>query len=374
MTKLDADPSEIPESRANPYFIGHEAAEKDFLDAWTNGRLAHAWLICGPRGIGKATLAYRMARFVMSQASQIQSSADMFGAPAVHESLQMSAEHPVFRRISALGHGDFRSVERGWADTKQSKRKTIITVDDVRSAGNFLTMTPAEGGWRVVLVDAADEMNANAANAILKILEEPPRRALLFLVAHNPDRLLPTIRSRCRHLNLRPLTAQHVTALINRYRPDLGADDPAALAVIAEGSIGRALELAEEGGVVLFRDLISLLGGVPQLNITRVHTLADKALRGDVFRTLSRLLSWWLARVTAHGARCDLSGLPEIVPGEHALAEKLVAAAPPAIWAETWHEVGRIAERTLAVHLDRKRSLILMLNAIGRTAAGNPAA
>tara|TARA_R110000868_G_scaffold21666_10_gene89985 strand:- start:114 stop:1232 length:1119 start_codon:yes stop_codon:yes gene_type:complete len=370
----DTDPSEIPDSRSNPYFIGHEAAEKSFLDAWTGGRMAHAWLICGPRGIGKAALAYRMARFVMTHGASSEAGADMFGAPAVPETLQLSAEHPIFRRIAALGHGDFRAVERGWSDSKQTKRKTVIGVDDVRSIGNFLTMTPAEGGWRVVLIDAADEMNANAANAVLKVLEEPPRRALLFLVAHNPDRLLPTIRSRCRRLDLRPLADRQVIALLNRYRPDLNTEDTSALAVLADGSIGRALELADEGGVSLFRDLIALLGSVPKLNITRVHALADKALRGDVFRTLSGLLSWWLARVTSHGARGDITSLSEIVPGEHALAEKLVTTVPPAMWAETWLEIGRIAERTLALHLDRKRSLVLMLNAIEQTATGRRAA
>ena len=197
---------------------------------------------------------------------------------------------------------------------------------------------------------------------------------MLFLIAHNPDRLLPTIRSRCRRLDLRPLALKQVTALINCYRPDLGVEDTAALAALGDGSIGRALELADEGGVSLFRDLVNLLDAVPKLSITRMHALADKALRGDVFRTLSGLLSWWLARIAAHGARGDLSGLVEIVHGERALAEKLLASAAPASWAETWQEVGRIAERTLAVHLDRKRSLVLMLSAIEQTAARSRAA
>jgi DNA polymerase-3 subunit delta' len=370
----DVDPSEILEPRLNPYLVGHESAEQDFLGAWTSGRLAHAWLICGPRGIGKATLAYRMARFVMSQGPNIQSSSNLFGEPAVPQTLQASAENVVFRRIAALGHGDFKSIERGWSDTKQTKRKTVIGVDEVRKVGSFLTKTPAEGGWRAVLVDAADEMNQNAANAVLKVLEEPPRRALLFLIAHNPDRLLPTIRSRCRRLDLRPLELKQVTVLMNRYRSDLSSEDTAALAVLGDGSIGRALELADEGGVALFRDLIKLLEDIPKLSITRVHALAERTLRGDVFRTLSGLLSWWLARVVAHGARGDLLNLAEIVPGEHALAVKFLATAPPARWVETWLEIGRIAERTLAVHLDRKRSLVLMLSAIEQTADQRQAA
>ena len=364
----DADPIESPEPRANAFLTGHEAAEKDYLSAWSGGRLAHAWLICGPRGIGKATLAYRMARFALAQGGEDRGADDMFGAPAPASTLAMSAQDPVFRRIAAQGHADFRSIERGWSDSKQTKRKTVIGVDEVREIGAFLSLTPAEGGWRTVIIDAADEMNANAANAVLKVLEEPPRRALLFLVAHNPDRLLPTIRSRCRRLDLRPLTQSQVGALLSRYRADLKPADAAALAVLAEGSIGRALELADEGGVALFRDLMTLLGEAPRLNISRLHALADKALKGDVFRTLTGLLSWWLARLASVGARDGLDGLAEIIPGERELARKLLAAANPAAWAEVWDRIGVLTRRTDAVNLDRKRSLLLILLAVERTA------
>jgi DNA polymerase-3 subunit delta' len=353
----DEEPT-VPEPRTNPYLIGHDAAERSYLGAWSSGRLAHAWMICGLRGIGKATLAYRMARFALAGGP---STNDMFGA---EPTLAMSAEHPVFRRVAALGHGDFRAIERPWADSKQTKRKTMITVEEIRGIGTFLSMTPSEGGWRAVVIDAADEMNTNAANAVLKVLEEPPKRALLFLVAHNPDRLLPTIRSRCRRLDLRPLAANQVTALMRRYRPDLDGGEVQALAALADGSIGRALELAEEGGVALFRELLTLLKDVPRLNAGRLHALTDQALKGDVFRTLSGLLSWWLARVIAAGARGDLAQLGQIVPGETELAQRLLSMAPPAAWAEVWDKVNETARRTEAVNLDRKRSLMMMLWAI----------
>ncbi|MHB1206643.1 MAG: DNA polymerase III subunit delta', partial [Rhodospirillaceae bacterium] len=325
----DEEEPSVPEPRLNPYLLGHEAAQRDYLGAWESNRLAHAWLICGLRGIGKATLAYRMARYALAQGA----AADMFGqAP----SLAMSAEDPVFRRMASGGHADFRAIEKPWADSKQLKRKTVIPVEEIRGIGTFLSMTPAEGGWRAVVIDAADEMNTNAANAVLKVLEEPPRQALLFLVAHNPDRLLPTIRSRCRRLDLRPLSREQVQALLNRYRPDLDSSALKSLAVLADGSIGRALELADEGGVTLFRDLITLLKDVPKLSATKLHALSDQALKGDVFRTLSGLLSWWLARMIAAGAKGELASLGEIVPGEGELARRLLSAAPPAAWAEVW--------------------------------------
>lgn len=368
----DDDHATALEPRINPYLLGHEAAEKEFLRAWTSGRLAHAWLIAGPRGIGKATLAYRMARYALAQ-SGASAEPDMFGAPPV-PSLNMSADHPVFRRVASLGHADFRAIERPWADNKQTKRKTVIGVDDVREIGGFLSMTPAEGGWRAVIVDAADEMNVNAANAVLKVLEEPPARALLFLVAHNADRLLPTIRSRCRRIDLRPLTTQQVTNLLNRMRPDLAAADIASLAALGDGSIGRALELAAEGGVGLFRDLMSLLGDMPNLKATRLHAMGDQALRGDAFRTLTGLLDWWLARIVSAGARGAIDVLAEIVPGERALARRLLAGAPPGAWAKTWERIGQIARRTEAVNLDKKRSLMLILWAVEQTMTKAPAA
>jgi DNA polymerase III subunit delta' len=369
----DVDPTEIPMPRTNPYFMGHDAAEKDYLGAWSSGRLAHAWLICGPRGIGKATLAHRMARFALLQGGE-DDEVDIFGGPPSPKSLQMSADHPVFKRLAAGGHSDFRIIERLWADTKKTKRKTVIGVDEVREIGAFMSMTSAEGGWRTVIIDAVDEMNANAENAVLKILEEPPRRALLLLVAHNPDSLLPTIRSRCRRLDLHTLTQTQVKNLMGRYRPDIKDSDVTVLSVLADGSIGRAMELSDEGGVALFRELMALLGDVPRLNITKLHALSDKAIKGDAFRTLSSLLSWWLARIATEGARGKLEMLAEIVPGERELARKLLSSAPPPAWAEVWNKNGHLARRTDAVNLDKKRSIMLMLMAVESTAALGKAA
>jgi DNA polymerase-3 subunit delta' len=202
------NPPAVPTPRQNPELFGHAAAERRLLDAWASGRLPHAWLICGPRGIGKATLAYRFARFLLKAGDATGGS----GRPA---SLASDPQDPVFRRVAAGGHADLLTVERGW-DKKRERRRGEIIVDDVRDVGAFLRLTPAEGGWRVVVVDSADEMNPNAANAILKVLEEPPRRAALLLVSHAPGRLLPTIRSRCCRLVLKPLAEDAVARLVRR--------------------------------------------------------------------------------------------------------------------------------------------------------------
>ncbi len=363
MAKKPVEPDEevgAPEPRVNPFLTGHEAASNAYLQAWEGGRLAHAWLIAGPRGIGKATLAYRMARFALAQTDGTDA-VDMFGGPPPPKTLEMSATHPIFRRVASNGHSDFRPVERPWSDAKQTKRKTVIGVDEVREIGTFMTMTPAEGAWRAVIIDAADEMNTNAANAVLKILEEPPNRALLFLVAHNADRLLPTIRSRCRRLDLRPLTSGQVQTLIGRYRPDIKTADAPALAALADGSIGRALELADEGGIQLFKDLIGLLQDAPSFSVSKLHALGDQALKGDAFRTLTGLLAWWLARMTSLAAKNTLAQAPEIIPGERNAAEKLARAASPAAWADIWAQITHLAARTEAINLDKKRSLMSAL-------------
>lgn len=344
--------------RLNPHLVGHEAAEAEFLDAWTSGRVHHAWLITGKRGIGKATLAYRIARFVLAGGGE----SGLFGGP---DTLALPEDHPVFHRIAHGAHGDLRVIERQW-DDKRKKLRGEIVVGDARDVGGFLSMTSAEGGWRVVLIDAVDEMNRNAANAVLKVLEEPPKNSLLLLLAHNPARLLPTIRSRCRRLALRPLGDDTVADLVRRYRPETAAEDAIGLARLGEGSVGRALELAGEGGLQHYHGLIALLRGLPRLDVPDLHDFTDKAARSDdAFRTTSELLLWWLARTISAGGH---GGAPvEVVPGENGLFRTVLAAAPLDRWVEVWEKISRLLERADAVNLDKKHVLLNAFLAIERT-------
>ena len=270
-----------PPPRENPDLRGHAAAERTLLDAYNGGRLAHAWLFTGPRGIGKATLAYRFARFMLAHGKETgagEEGGGLFGdalAPAPPDSLHLDPENPVFRRVAAGGHADFLAVERG-INENTGKPRSEIVVGDVRKIGDTMRLTPAEGGWRVAIVDAADEMNPIAANALLKVLEEPPARALLILVSHAPGRLLPTIVSRCRRLALQALADDDVAALLAAYRADLPAADRVALVGLAEGSIGRALGLADEGGVGLYRELAALLVTLGRIDVGALHTLVQQ--------------------------------------------------------------------------------------------------
>jgi len=366
-----------PPPRANPDLVGHHWAEQRFLAAWRSGRLPHAWLICGPPGIGKATFAFRVARFALSGGGGGGGGGGLFDdAPA--DSLAVSPDNPLFRRVASGGHGDLMTLERAFSsdadieeDPRERKRYTVIRIDDVRAAGSFMRLTPAEGGWRVVVVDSADELNANAANGLLKLLEEPPERALLLLVSHAPGRLLATIRSRCCRLALKPLSDTQVLELIGRYRPDIAAADAQALARLAEGSIGRALALAEDGGLELYRNLIGLVGALPDPTVATVHDLGErlgrKAPEAEVaFRTTMHLLAWWVARLAREGA-CGRSP-SAVVPEEEGLGARLLAAGGVDRWVEVWEKINRLADQTDGLNLDRKQVVLNVFYALGEAA------
>lgn len=337
--------------------VGHEAAEAAFLDAWRSGRLAHAWLISGPKGVGKATLAYRIARFVLAEGSGAGDA--MLLADAQPASLDIDADHPVARRIAAGAHGDLRVLERGLDD--RGRQRGEITVGDARALTPFLTQTPAEGGWRVAIIDSADEMNRNAANAILKLLEEPPARALILLVSHSPGRLLPTIRSRCRHLRLSSLTPAQVEALVRDRLTDIEPEKAALAARLSDGCPGRALMLAAGEGAVLYEEMIAALAILPAMDVERLHKLGDGFRRGDDangFAIFVELLDWWMVRwirAAARGATPE-----EVVSGEGQVGRRLMAARPLDQWIEVWEKVSARARQGLAANLDRKQVLITM--------------
>ena len=353
----------VPAPRENPSLSGHEPAETELLTAFASGRMPHGLLITGAHGIGKATLAFRFARFLLSQGAA-PSTGGLF-APAAPTSFALPPEHPVFRRVASNGHADLLTVERG-IDPKRKRERTEIVVDDTRAIAAFLRLTPAEGGWRIVVVDTADEMNRNAANAVLKILEEPPDRAILILVSDNPGRLLPTIRSRCRRLALRPLSDAVVAELIGRYRPDLSPSDRAALVELAEGSIGHALELADEDGLTLHRRLLELLGGLPEINGAALHEFADGVARWgseDTFRVLAELMPATLARAIAKAARSQSEG-----EGREGALAKLMARGGLDRWVEVWEKIADLFAQADAVNLDRKQVVLNAFFALEETA------
>ncbi len=340
-----------PEPRANPDLVGQDLAQQVLLQAYRSGRMPHAWLLTGPQGVGKATLAFRFARFLLAQGSEPPG---LLGPP---EDLSLSPEHGVFRQVASSGHPDLQTIERQ-RDQRNRLRRDIV-IEDLRKAAAFLRLTPALGGWRVVVIDGAEDMNRNAANALLKVLEEPPARALILLTSHFPGRLLPTIRSRCCRLAVPPLPRDTVLQLLHRYVPELSGPEAESLSRLADGSIGRALALANSGGIGLFSDALALIEKLPRLDMAKVHGFAEKIARdqdGEAFRTLAQLLTWWLARLArGHAAKAFPQ---EIVPGEAALLQRLAATAGLAQWLALWEKVSRLFADAERASLDRKQVII----------------
>ena len=262
-----------PASARDPAFYGHAEAEQKLLADYRSGRIAHAWLIGGPAGIGKATLAYRMARFVLAHPDP--------AAVSQATSLAVAPDSPAARRVAGRAHPDLLVLERTPGDNGQLR--TVITVDEVRRTVGFFGSTAGEGGWRVCVVDSADELKyPEGSNALLKVLEEPPAQSLFLVVSHAPGRLLPTIRSRCRRLSLRPLDEADV---VQAAASALGGDaDEATLrqaARAADGSVARAIALHGGPQLALRDKVIDLLDRLPASDPRALHALGDSLERGD---------------------------------------------------------------------------------------------
>ncbi len=210
---------------------GHDQAVDQFRQAWDKRAIHHAWLLAGPRGVGKGTFARQAAIRLLSDAA----------GPAVEApGLAIDPEHPIARLIDAGSHPDMRLLER-IENSKTGNLARNITVDQVRELGQFLGLTAALSDWRVVVIDSVDELEKSAANALLKMLEEPPSNCVFLLVSHALGRLLPTIRSRCRRLDFRPLPDDAMASVLDRQLPDLSANERRKLIPLAGGSAGRAV-------------------------------------------------------------------------------------------------------------------------------------
>jgi DNA polymerase-3 subunit delta' len=362
----DDDADAVLPPRANAELVGQGAAERTLLDGWISGRFAHAWLLAGRSGIGKATLAYRFARFVLREGAA-RHDTGLFGT-TVPDQLHVAPDDPVFRRVAAGGHADLLTIERQLND-KTGRMRTEVGVDQIRAIGDFLHLTAAEGGWRVVIIDALDALNPNAANALLKVLEEPPSNALLLLVAHAPGAALATIRSRCRLLRLAPLADAVLDPLLARLRPELEAAERTSLVRLADGSAGRALDLIARGGLEVYRDMLALLRGAPQIDGEALHRLADRLARAsaqDAYEGFTDLYGWWLARLIRAGA----AGEPpaEVVAGERAVGAALLDRAGLDRLVEVWENSTHLFARADSLNLDRKQVVLNAFLAFGRDA------
>lgn len=370
-----AEPPPTPLPRTNPLLLGHAPAEAQVARWTSEGRLGQALMICGPRGIGKATWAFRIARTLLRQKAPAAGQG-AFPALLPAEPAGARADAPpapladdpgdqTFRWVASAAHPDLLTVERRF-DEKRGRQLGEIVVDDVRRIAAFLGSSPALGGWRVVIVDAADEMNRNAANALLKILEEPNRNSLLLLVSHQPSLLPPTVRSRCRRIALRPLDDAIVADLLVRYRPDLGADDRGVLVALGEGSIGDALQLSAASGLASWRTLAAALDALSRNDSRPLLAYAADPSAGsdpETFRGVAQMLSWWLRKL-AHACAAGPSGEPAVAS---ALQEsvpalrRLAGGATLDRWLKVWDKTHHLAAQAASGNLDRKQVLTTVL-------------
>ncbi|MDE2182116.1 MAG: DNA polymerase III subunit delta' [Alphaproteobacteria bacterium] len=323
---------EVPEADSHPRkttrLIGQDRPLQIVSRALRTGRPPQAWLICGPPGVGKATLAYRIARYLLAYGASDRGSEDLSVPPNDPAAIQVAAgSHPGLMVLTRAINPD------------TGKPMTVLSVGEVRRLNAFFGMTSGAGGWRVVIVDTADDMNDAAANALLKLLEEPPPRAMLILLSNTPGRLLPTIRSRCQRLNLRPLPDEALAAELAASAPELESAKRASLVRLAGGSLGAALQLKDGEGLAVAQDAARLIDAAAQPDVPALLSLAEKLGRmTDGLDMLGDFLTETLsARIRARAAN-----------GQAHLER----------WVEAHETLRRMFARTTALHLDPKQTVL----------------
>jgi DNA polymerase-3 subunit delta' len=341
--------------------FGHDTARAEFGEALISGRLHHAWLLVGTEGVGKATLAYHLARDVL--------------ALGVGGASSISATHPVFHKVATLAHANLLLIRRSWND-KTKRYSQWIGVDEVRRLRSFLGHSAGETGWRVVIVDRADDLNQNAANALLKALEEPPPRTLFLLVATAEGRIPVTIRSRCRTLRVTALSehdlAKAVRTALERDDHEVDAKTLSTALALSQGSVRRALELATGEGIALYRDIVAAFAKLPELDGQAAHKLAERlggfgsdSDRLDLFISLLLGVMERMIRTTAKG---------EGAIGEEALlARRLLDRASLPQWVDAWEAIGQAKADAASLNLDRSLLVLETFYRLQQVARGGQA-
>jgi DNA polymerase-3 subunit delta' len=330
-------------------WLGGPRVEATLRNAYLSGRMHHAWLIGAPKGYGKATLAYRFARFALAYPR---------GDAPPGAGLDLPPEHAAFRKVAAGSHPNLLTLERDW-DDKNKKYKTEISVDQVRRTIGFFGSTPGEAGYRVAIVDAADDLSVSAANALLKMLEEPPAQAIFLVLANVPGKLLPTIRSRCVRLDLDPIPTPAIAAALHGAGEEGTPEDIDLAASLAQGSLRRAIMLIRGGGAGLYGEMTALLSRLPKLDVERLHAFAETVgapRRDDAYTLFLDLLFAWLGRRVRREPELTRAAQP----GE------ILESVPLARWAEVWEKTHASTSDAEEYNLDRKQVVLSTFMTLAR--------
>ncbi len=335
----------LPLPREQSVLVGHEGPARVLHEAYRSGRMHHAWMLTGPKGVGKATLAFRFARFALGHP-------DPLAAPEAGAEPLLPVDPRVAGQVATGAHPNILHLRRPW-DEGSKKIKTLLTVDEVRRSVSFFGTSAGGLGYRIAIVDAADDMNQNAANALLKLLEEPPARAMFFVLTHAPGGLLPTIRSRCRRLPLSPLGPDDLDKAMTALGLSVDEGEKPALAALADGSVRRAIECIESEGLHLHEAFKALADGAAGMDRPALHRFAEAATGrkgGDNFGLVVDLARSWLSermRMDAHAPGARLTR-----------------------YADAWEAVNSIAAETEGLNLDRKQGVIGIMRSLGEARAG----
>ena len=331
--------------RLTRILTGHAKPQADFLAALNGGRMPHAWLLTGPKGVGKASFAYLAARLVLSGGS----------ATAMSPALESDDAH----LVEEGAHPDLFVLKRDY-NPKTQKFRGDIPAEAARDLRQSFNLSAGRGGWRVAIIDSIDELNRYGVNALLKLIEEPPEKCLFLIICHNPGRLLDTIRSRCRMLSFNALDESDLQSIVHGRLEGSDPNEVAASAFLAQGSAGYALMLSEEGGFDLYREMIGVLETAPQLDVEKLHGLAGRfgaRAAPEQFAIFCFLLSGWLhryVRFVSTGA-----GFQPVFEGEEALVNRLLGdglGVEPFV--ALWEKVEQDSRAVEALNLDKKQAVL----------------
>ncbi len=346
--------------RTNSTLLGHEKVERQIAEAVAAGHLPHGIILGGEWGIGKATLAFRLAKYLLSPEARLTGS------------LEIEPGSATARRVGAQSHGDLIVVERE-TDASTGKQARDVSVEDIRKVAPFLRLTASEGGWRIAIIDDASFLNRAGQNALLKILEEPPPRSVLILVCDRPGLLLPTIHSRCRLIRLAPLVPATLETLLRSHAPELDAEQRPAIVALAEGSLGRALRLVENDGLPLYGELAGLLETLPDPDWPAVHAFADRLgspAAEPSYRLFTEFLSGWLTRLVRTGAG---ERVTDILPGDTAQRQRLLGLSGLDRWIDACENIAQRLTATDSANLDRRLAVWSVFETLARLGARSAA-
>ena len=351
-----------PHPKMTKQLFGHQFAEQEFISCFKSNKLHHGWLITGAKGVGKATFAWQMAKFLLTQPIPSPEPNGLFGNfDENHNSdLDEKLKKTMIAKILAESEPRLVVVRKSF-DEKRKTFRSSIRVDEVRRLKTFFSLSVSDGGSRVAIIDCADDMNINAANALLKTLEEPPKDTIFLLVSHNPQSLLPTIKSRCRELRLNSLTESNLKSALKQINLTIPENDSKIYSLLGYGSVGNSIRLLEHDGAGLYRTLLSFLNQLPNLKGFELEKFI-----GTFFGNKNRsrlelfieLLNIVIARMSKAGV-IGYSSTDEILEDEKEIFKKL---CPNPIIAKKWAELAQTQSENLkhglVVNLDPS-SLIL---------------